>query len=380
MKQNLLNLTFPELQEYLIEAKEKKFRAKQIFESIHGKGVTEINDIIGIPGTLKEKLKENFVLTPLQLDKVSESEVYNTKKFLFELPGVGSSKVTGNLMIETVLINEGRRHTICVSTQVGCNVGCEFCATGKMGFLKNLDLSQIVSQVYGVIRCTGIIPTNLVFMGMGEPFLNYDNMLKSLKTLTSEYGLQLPSGKITVSTVGFKGKIKKFADDLMHPDNASIKNVKLALSLHSTDNGIREAIIPTSVKNRLPDLYNELSYFYSKTKNKVTYEYIYFDGLNDTENDMNRLEKLSRMIPSNINIIPFHPIDFELGGPLQRYNNPAPASKVKSNSLLIDKINHFIAELRARDVVVNLRSSSGVDINAACGQLAVLENRKSSLK
>ncbi|MCB0722549.1 MAG: 23S rRNA (adenine(2503)-C(2))-methyltransferase RlmN [Ignavibacteriae bacterium] len=379
MKLNLLNLTLSELTGYLVEAKEQKFRARQIFDSIHSKGVTEIGDIIGIPGSLKAKMNEEFEIPALKLDKISESELYNTKKFLFELPGATSSKVTGNLKIETVLINEGRRHTVCVSTQVGCNVGCEFCATGKMGFQKNLDVSQIINQVYGVIKCTGTIPTNLVFMGMGEPFLNYDNMLNALQILTSEFGLQIPSRKITISTVGFKGKIKKFADDITLPENTSIKNVKLALSLHSTDNGIREAIIPTSVKNRLPDLYEELVYFYKKTGNKVTYEYIYFDGLNDTENDIKRLEKLSRMIPCNINIIPFHPIDFELGGPLSRYNAPNDGSKVKTNSLLIEKINDFIAELRARDVVVNLRSSSGVDINAACGQLAVTENKVSSL-
>ena len=379
MKQNLLNLSFSELQDHLIAMKEQKFRAKQIFDSIHGKGITEIDDITGIPKSLKERLKEEFEIPALQLDKISDSELYNTKKFLFELPGVTSSKVKGNLKIETVLINEGTRHTVCVSTQVGCNVGCEFCATGKMGFQKNLDVSQIVNQVYGVIKCTGTIPTNLVFMGMGEPFLNYDNMLRSLQILTSEHGLQMSSRKITVSTVGFKGKIKKFADDITLPENASLKNVKLALSLHSTDNGIREAIIPTSVKNRLPDLYEELVYFYRKTKNKITYEYIYFDGLNDTKNDISRLEKLSRMIPSNINIIPFHPIDFELGGPLARYNNILPDPKVKTNSLLIEKINHFIDKLRARDVVVNLRSSSGVDINAACGQLAVMDNKNSSL-
>lgn len=379
MKQNLLNLSFSELQDYLLSNKEQKFRAKQIFESIHGKGITEIDDITGIPKSLKEKLKEEFEIPALQLDKISDSELFNTKKFLFELPGITSSKVTGNLKIETVLINEGKRHTVCVSTQVGCNVGCEFCATGKMGFQKNLNVSQIINQVYGVIKCTGTIPTNLVFMGMGEPFLNYDNMLRSLQILTSEHGLQMSSRKITVSTVGFKGKIKKFADDITQPENISIKNVKLALSLHSTNNGVREAIIPTSVKNRLPDLYEELVYFYRKTKNKITYEYIYFDGLNDTKNDVSRLEKLSRMIPSNINIIPFHPIDFKLGGPLAKFNNITEDSKVKTNSLLIEKINHFIDELRARDVVVNLRSSSGVDINAACGQLAVMDNKKSSL-
>jgi len=276
-----------------------------------------------------------------------------------------------NYFIESVLISENERNTICISTQVGCNVGCEFCATGKMGFKKNLDVSEIILQVYEVVKQSGITPTNIVYMGMGEPFLNYDNMLNSLKMLTHPKGLGLSSKRITVSTVGFKGKIMKFADDLMLDSNKAIKNVKLALSLHSTDNGIRESIIPTSVKNKLPDLYKEISYFYQKTKNKITYEYIHFEGLNDSDYDIKRLEKISRMVPSNINIIPFHPIDFELNKPLDIFNKKKDINKLLSNQKLFD----FIAELKKQKVVVNLRSSSGIDINAACGQLAVIQHK-----
>lgn len=359
---NILNYSLDELETEVQQLDAQKFRAKQIFSSLHKKNVNSLNEIIGIPTPLKDKLERYFFLPSLKLVKITDSQKFNTKKFLFEIK---SGKV--NYFIETVLISEKGRDTICISTQVGCNVGCEFCATGKMGFRKNLDVSEIILQVYEVKRQTGISPTNIVYMGMGEPFLNYDNMLKSLKVLTHADGLALPSKRITVSTVGFTGKIKKFADDLIKEENRSIKNIKLALSLHSTDNGIRESIIPTSAKNKLSDLYEEISYFYQKTKNKVTYEYIFFEGLNDNETDVNRLEKISKLVPSNINIIPFHPINFELSKPLDIFNNQKDINKLLSNKKLFD----FIAELKNRKVVVNLRSSSGVDINAACGQLAV---------
>lgn len=362
MKKNLLNLSFEDLEKEITSLSEPDYRTEQIFSSIHKKNVNSIDKIKAIPAQLIEKLNKIFFLPSLTLIKITDSLNFNTKKFLFEI-----TQSSAKYLIETVLISEKGRNTICVSTQVGCNVGCEFCATGKMGFMKNLDASEIISQIYEVKNQTGISPTNLVYMGMGEPFLNYENMFNSLKIITHKNGISLPSKRITVSTVGFKGKIKKFADDLSMPENISIKNVKLALSLHSTDNGIRESIIPTSGKNKLTEIYNEISYFYQKTKNKVTYEYIFFEGLNDTDNDVKRLAKISKMVPSNINIIPFHPINFELNKPLDIYNIKKDIKKLLSNEKLFD----FIARLKKEKAVVNLRSSSGVDINAACGQLAV---------
>lgn len=361
-KLNILNLSYDELQREIAGLDEPAYRAGQIFNSLHRKNSPAIEDISGIPSDLKLKLGRIFYMPKLKTISVSESNQSGTKKFLFEI-----SNSEGNYFIETVLISEGERRTICISTQAGCNVGCEFCATGKMGFKKNLDVSEIISQVYEVKKNTGISITNVVYMGMGEPFLNYDNMLASLKMITHKDGMALSSKRITVSTVGFKGKIKKFADDIIKAENASVKNVKLALSLHSTDNGFRESLIPTSVKNRLPDLYNEISYFYRITKNKITYEYIYFEGLNDSENDIKRLARISKMVPSNINIIPFHPINFKLGKPLEVFNGKKDINKLLSNKKLFD----FIATLKSHRVVVNLRTSSGVDINAACGQLAV---------
>lgn len=369
MKDNLLNLTPGELEKVLTSLGEPKYRARQIFSSIHKKNSGQIEKIIGIPPALKEKLAGKFHLNSLKTIRINESEKFKTKKFLFEIDGRQKK-----YFIETVLISEKGRNTICISTQVGCNAGCEFCATGKMGFIKNLEVSEIISQVYEVKRQTGIEPTNIVYMGMGEPFLNYDNMFRSLEILTDEKGIGLSSKRITVSTVGFKNRISKFADDLTKPENIKVKNVKLALSLHSTDNGLRESIIPTSKIHSLSEIYKELIYFYQKTRNKITYEYIFFEGLNDKLNDIKRLEKISKMIPSNINVIPFHPIDFELKKPLDifnRINTGKDINKLLSNKKLFD----FIAELKKRKVTVNLRSSSGIDINAACGQLSVAQQK-----
>ncbi|MBI5404336.1 MAG: 23S rRNA (adenine(2503)-C(2))-methyltransferase RlmN [Ignavibacteriae bacterium] len=356
MGENILDYTLQELEESIIELGEKKFRAAQIFPQIHDRNIRNFDEFKNIPKELSEKLKSKFEIRYPELIEVRNSSIDRTKKFLFGIPGT-------NEKIESVLISEKGRNTICVSTQAGCNAGCEFCATGKMGFKKNLSAGEILAQIYTVTREIGEKPSNIVYMGMGEPFLNYDNVIKSLKIITDEKGYGLSSRKITVSTIGFTGKIKKFAEDLTSVDNKLMRNIKLALSLHSTDRGLREKIIPLSKINPLPKIFEELNYFYKTTKNKVTFEYIYFEGLNDTENDIKRLTKLVKMFPSNINLIPFHPIDFPMGAPLERYSG-------KEFSLSKDKIFDFIEKLKKNGVIVNLRNSAGVDIYAACGQLA----------
>jgi 23S rRNA (adenine2503-C2)-methyltransferase len=356
MQKNILDYTLPELERLLVGLKEKRFRATQIFKQLHDKNIFRFEDLKNIPKDLISNLKNGFSIDTLKLIDVKESLLDNTKKFLFETPGSKD-------LIESVLIVEKDRNTICVSTQAGCNAGCEFCATGKIGFKKNLSPSEIVSQVYLVSKHIGERPTNIVYMGMGEPFLNYDNLISSLKILTDENGYGISSRKITVSSIGFTGKIKKFTDDLCFINNKKIKNIKFALSLHSTDNGLREKLIPISRKNPLSKIYEELNYFYKNTRNKVTFEYVFFEGLNDTENDIKRLSKITKMFPCNINIIPFHPINFQLNEPLKKFNG-------KDFSLSKNKIIDFIDRLKKDGVIVNLRNSSGVDIYAACGQLA----------
>jgi 23S rRNA (adenine2503-C2)-methyltransferase len=356
MKKNILDFTLIGLEKQLLELGEKRFRATQIFKQLHDFKILRFEDLKIIPKDLILKLKNEFFIGSLNLIEVKESSNDSTKKFLFELPG-------RNEKIESVLIIDKDRKTICVSTQAGCNAGCEFCATGKIGFQKNLSPSEIVSQIYLVSANIGEKPTNIVFMGMGEPFLNYENVMTSLKILTDENGLGISSRRITVSTIGFKEKIKKFTDDLCLVNNKEIRNIKLALSLHSTDNGLREKLIPISKINPLAKIYEELNYFYKKTKNKVTFEYIFFEGLNDTENDVKRLSRITKMFPCNLNVIPFHPIDFQLNEPLEKFNG-------KEFSLSKIKLIDFIERLKKNGVIANLRNSSGVDIYAACGQLA----------
>jgi len=356
MKYNILDYTLKDLEKYIIESGEKRFRAEQIFRQLHKERIAEFEGLKNIPKELIKKLGDNFYIGSLKLIDVKESKFDKTKKFLFEIPETGDK-------IESVLIVEDERRTICISTQAGCNVGCEFCATGKIGFKKNLSQSEIILQIYQVSNYTGESPTNIVYMGMGEPFLNYENVIKSLLILTDENALGLSSKRITISTIGLNGRIKKFADDLQLINNKAIRNIKLAFSLHSTDNGFREKIIPISKNNPLPKIYEELNYFYKTTRNKITFEYVYFEGLNDTENDIKRLSKLTKMFPCNINVIPFHPIDFPLKAPLEKfYGTEFSLSKIK--------IIEFIDKLKKLGSIVNLRNSSGVDIFAACGQLA----------
>lgn len=355
MKKNILNFTLDELKNEF----SPHYRAKQIFTGIHKHLKENFLQINSIPYELKSELIERFTIDKPKIVEVSVSPSDKTEKFLF----LNSNNIT----FEAVLIKENARRTICVSTQAGCNVGCPFCATGQVGLKKNLSPGEIVSQVYQITSYHKLPPTNIVYMGMGEPFLNYENVLKSLLILTHPLGLGISSRRITVSTVGFINKIKKFADDITSPQHPYLRHIKLALSLHSTDNGIREELIPTSVFHPLNKIYEELIYFYRTTRTKITYEYIYFEGINDKSEDINRLEKLSRMIPSNINVIPFHPVKHQLKGILKIYNQGESGIKF---SLLNKKINSFITKLKNRKIVVHIRSSSGKDINAACGQLS----------
>jgi len=374
MKFDLKDFTLSELKERIQTLGFEKYRAEQIFSSVHDKLVPDVLAISGIPAGQRVILDSEYRISKLNCISTEKSEKDRTIKFLFESDSEGKSSIK----FESVLISDLNRNTACISTQAGCNVGCEFCATGKMKLIRNLTAGEIISQIYAIHEITGIKPTNIVYMGMGEPFLNYNNFLKSLLILSDKKGFGIPSGRITVSTVGFTGKIKKFAEDLSQ--NPSVKNVKLALSLHSTDNGLREMLIPSGKANKLSEIYDELVYFYKITRNKVTYEYIYFEGLNDSENDVKRLSRLSKMIPSNINVIPFHHIDFRLIDPLENLNfkkrEATESGKEKSLSIS-ENLSQFISKLRNLKVTVNLRSSSGIEINAACGQLAVRKNKQS---
>jgi 23S rRNA (adenine2503-C2)-methyltransferase len=280
-----------------------------------------------------------------------------TAKFLFGLQD--------GLKIECVLIppasafetdkpernDEQRRLTLCVSTQVGCPLDCKFCATGTMAFRRNLTAGEIVDQLRQVQRTTRNKITNVVCMGMGEPLLNYENVMKTVDILAT--GIGIAPRRITVSTAGWAEGIRRMAEERRRP--------KLALSLHSATEETRLLLMPVTKKFGLADLKKALEYYYRRTKQRVTYEYIFFDGVNDTENEVRALVKFARAIPCKINVIPFHSIAFTGVGGYAAELRPSP------------RVKEIVERLRSLDLTVMVRTSAGEDIEGACGQLAVMD-------
>jgi 23S rRNA (adenine2503-C2)-methyltransferase len=248
---------------------------------------------------------------------------------------------------------EQRRLTLCVSTQVGCPLDCAFCATGTMGFLRNLTSGEIVDQVRQVRRATGKRITNVVFMGMGEPLLNYESTLAATDLLSEGFGIAFR--RMTVSTAGWVDGILRLAEER--------RKVKLAVSLHAATDETRSAIMPVNRRFPLERLMAAIEVYYRATRRRVTYEMIFFDGLNDAEKDVERLITLARRVPSKINVIPFHSIAFTALSGLAASLRPSP------------RMQKIVARLRDARLTVMVRSSAGEDITAACGQLAVVHDR-----
>ena len=328
------------------------FRADQIYEWLYARRARSFSEMTSLPKDLRNALEARFIIPTITAQHVSESED-GTKKFLFRLEDDRS--------IETVLIpTEMRgeripRRTLCVSTQVGCPLDCKFCATASLKLKRNLTTAEILLQIFEVERITGETITNLVFMGMGEPMLNYENLVRALKIITDPKTEMLVSRRVTVSTSGFPDAIKNFANEGL--------NVKLALSLHATTNALRTRLMPINKRYPLEEVLSAMEEYYKITGRPVTYEYIVFDGLNDSQADAARLAKIARRVPSRVNIIPFHPIDFT--HPTGFAAELRPASKTA--------FDRFIASLKDAGVTALVRTSSGKDIEAACGQLALAE-------
>jgi len=331
-----------QIQEALATWGEPKFRATQIHEWLWQKSAVTFEGMSNLSKKLRERLEEHFVIRPIQEDKTQQSSD-GTLKSRYRLHD-------GHL-IESVLIPmvEDNRFTACVSTQVGCSLTCSFCATGRMGRVRNLDAAEIYDQVVLTNKQSllnfGLPLTNIVYMGMGEPLLTYANVLKSVEHITSPEGLGMSAKRITVSTAGIAKMIKKLADDKVR--------FNLALSLHAADDAKRDKIMPINEHNNLEALTEALDYFYMNTKNRITFEYIAFQNFNDGPEDAANLVKLCRRIPANVNIIEYNPID------------NAPFEKSAD-----DKIDKFARYLRNHDIDVTVRKSRGKDIDAACGQLA----------
>jgi len=342
-KIDIRSLDLKALQEHFIRLGEKNFRAKQVYEWLWKKSCFSFEEMSNISKELRNKLAENFAINNV---KIHNSQFSNDKTIK------NSFILFDSNIIEGVLIPTPERMTACVSSQVGCSLTCKFCATGYMERKRNLNPDEIYDQVVLIDRQArenyGIPLSNIVYMGMGEPLLNYKNVLESIEKITSEDGLNMAAKRITVSTAGIAKMIKKLGDDQV--------KFNLALSLHAANDEKRNTIMPINEQNSLKSLAEALKYYYAKTKNPVTYEYIVFDGVNDTLQDAIELARFCKHLPCKVNIIEYNPISF--------------ASFINAGE---DKIEVFAEYLRKQGITTNLRRSRGKDIDAACGQLAIKE-------
>ncbi|MBM3451664.1 MAG: 23S rRNA (adenine(2503)-C(2))-methyltransferase RlmN [Bacteroidetes bacterium] len=339
-KQNIRNLSLPDLQNYLESISEKKFRAKQIFEWLWKKNVSNFEEMSNLSFSLRKSLKNDFFIDHILLSDQQVSKD-GTVKCAFS---IGESQIVEGVMIPTTT-----RSTACISSQVGCSLACTFCATGRLKLLRNLTPGEIVDQVVYLnqlsIENQQRPLTNIVYMGMGEPLLNYKNVLRSTEILCSPDGLGISPRRITVSTAGIVKMIRKLGDDQVR--------FNLALSLHAANDTKRNKIMEINESNNLAELSHALRYFHEKTGSRITFEYIIFKDFNDQPEDAYELANFAKCVPCKINIIEYNPID---DGEFQQ----ATAEKVKA----------FASILEAKNMIVNVRRSRGKDIDAACGQLA----------
>lgn len=338
--EDIRKLSLPALTEALTTLGEKAFRAKQIYEWLWKKSARSFDEMSNLSLELREKLKANFEIRAVQIAHQQVSSD-GTIKLAFRL-------FDGKL-VEGVLIPSRGRITACVSSQVGCSLDCKFCATGYLKRERNLDAAEIYDQVVLIHRLsmeTYALPlTNIVFMGMGEPLLNYAQVMAAIDRITSQDGLGMSAQRITVSTAGIAKMIYKMADDGA--------KFNLALSLHAANNEKRSAIMPINESNPLEDLAAALGYFYEKTGNRPTLEYCVINDINDHPEEADELVTFARKFPCKINLIEYNPIDM--------------AAFQSSDE---DKIYRFADYLVSKKLIVNIRRSRGKDIDAACGQLA----------
>lgn len=341
-KKDIRGYSLEELEALFQELGEPRFRAKQVFEWLWQKGAHSFGAMTNLSKKLRDLLDEHYVINAITTDKIQFS-ADGTIKTRFRLHD-------GHL-IESVLIPvpDDNRFTVCVSSQVGCSLTCKFCATGRMKRVRNLDAAEIYDQVVLVnqqaLEHFGHPLTNVVYMGMGEPLLAYRPVMKSVEYLTAPYGLNMSPRRLTISTAGIAKMIRQLADDGC--------KVNLALSLHAADDVKRNEMMPINEQNNLEVLMDAIDYFYQHTHNRISYEYIAFDQVNESREDARNLVRLCRRFPVRVNIIEYNPID------------DSPYTKAEE-----DRIDAFARYLREHDVMVTVRRSRGKDIDAACGQLA----------
>jgi 23S rRNA (adenine2503-C2)-methyltransferase len=341
-KINLKGLNLAEITAQMAELGEKPYRAHQIYQWLYQKNVTSWAQMSNISAPLRAELADRFDITTVHLKDSKRSRSDGSVKFLFEL--------NDGSLIESVYMTEERRRTICISSQVGCPVGCAFCATGIMGLQRNLTAGEIVDQLSFINAAMPAPVTNVVFMGMGEPFLNYDNVIRAAQIFNSELGPELSARHITISTCGIIPAMERFIKE--------DQRYKLALSLTATTDDQRNQLIPVNRKYPLTDLLKTAREYTRMSHRRVTFEYILMAGINDTLEDARRLVKLLGPIPCKLNLIPYN-------------ENPQFPFHAPSE----EHLNEFIREIYRAPFAVTVRRSKGLDIAAACGQLYIASQK-----
>lgn len=340
IKKDIRKLSQAELEEYFTTIGEKSFRAKQVYEWLWKKNAHQFDDMTNISKNLREQLGEFYQIQPVEVDLLQKSNDGTIKNAV---------KLHDGNVVESVLIPTDSRTTACISSQVGCSLDCTFCATSQLKRMRNLTAAEIVDQVVIIDdeskRFFNRPLSNIVYMGMGEPLLNYNEVISSIQKITSPDGLGMSPRRITLSTSGIPKMIEKLADENLR--------VNLAVSLHSAREEVRNVIMPFSKKFPLTDLLTSLQYWYETTRSRITFEYIVWGGVNDKKEDVDALINFCKKIPSKVNIIEYNSIDD------QQYKQASQ-----------EALDMYIKGLESNNIIVNVRRSRGKDIDAACGQLA----------
>lgn len=339
-KTDIRLLSKKQLRDFFVSHGEASFRGNQVYEWLWQKHCHSFDDFTNLSKHQRVLLSEYFDILPITIDQMQKSSDGTIKNAV---------KLHDGLIVESVLIPTQTRTTACVSSQVGCSLDCSFCATSRLKRMRNLDPAEIVDQVVTIDQQSRLYfdrpLSNIVFMGMGEPLMNYNNVVKAIDKITSAEGLGMSPKRITISTSGIPKMIKKMADDQL--------KCKLAVSLHSAIESTRNQIMPFSDKFPLTDLRDSLQYWYQKTKSKITYEYVVWKGINDTKEAIDALVKFCKYVPCKVNIIEYNPID---DGMFQQADDTV--------------LDAYVRALANINVVAKVRRSRGKDIDAACGQLA----------
>ncbi len=339
-KKDIRALSKEQLRDFFKANGDQAFRGNQVYEWLWSKGAHSFDDMTNVAKPTREMLNANFVINHIKVDQMQRSSDGTVKNAV---------RLHDGLVVESVLIPTETRTTACVSSQVGCSLDCNFCATARLKRMRNLNPDEIYDQVLSIDKESRLYHghplSNIVFMGMGEPLMNYNNVIKAIDKITSPEGLGMSPKRITVSTSGIPKMIKKMADDEV--------KFKLAVSLHSAIDEIRARIMPFSENFPLADLREALQYWYAKTKSKITYEYVVWKDINDNKASVDALVKFCKYVPCKVNLIEYNPID---DGEFQQASE--------------ESIHAYIKALEANDIIVKVRRSRGKDIDAACGQLA----------